>query len=290
MTSLPAWLGDAPADIATLDVSALDAGLRSGWGVFETLRAHGTATLGSERHIARLIAGADRLAISVDGDHVREALERTLSAPRDVHEVAVRITLTAGPVDAAVWPPAPIGAPTLVVTLHPAPALPSPAARAVTVTARRWPADIKATSYVASILATRQAQAAGAETAVLCDGDDLLETAEGNLLAIIAGVLVTPEADGRLLPGVTRELVLEEAVRLGVPVRIGPLRRDDIGRAEAVMVSSAVAGLRTLAELDGHALPGAGFGPGSGSGELTTTDTLHPVVMAIRGALEALRH
>jgi branched-subunit amino acid aminotransferase/4-amino-4-deoxychorismate lyase len=109
------------------------------------------------------------------------------------------------------------------VTLHPAPALPSPATRAVTVTARRWPADIKSTSYVASILATRQAQAAGADTAVLCDGDELLETAEGNLLAMIDGVLVTPEADGRLLPGVTRELVLEEAA-FGWACRSGPAR------------------------------------------------------------------
>ena len=292
MTSLPAWLSDGPADIASLDVSALDAGLRSGWGVFETLRAHGTATLGSERHVARLIAGADRLAIAVDGDHVHEALERTLAAPRDVHEVAVRITLTAGPVDAAAWPPTPIGAPTLVVTLHPAPALPCPATRAVTVTATRWPADLKATSYVASILATRQAQAAGADTAVLCDGDELLETAEGNLLAIIDGALVTPEADGRLLPGVTRELALEAAGRLGVPVRIGPLRRDDVVRAEAVMVSSAVTGLRTLTQLDGHVLQGAGPGagrPGAGADARTSADALHPVVIALRQALEALR-
>jgi branched-subunit amino acid aminotransferase/4-amino-4-deoxychorismate lyase len=153
----------------------------------------------------------------------------------------------------------------------------------VTVTATRWPADLKATSYVASILATRQAQAAGADTAVLCDGDELLETAEGNLLAIIDGVLVTPEADGRLLPGVTRELALEEAGRLDVPVRIGPLRRDDVVRAEAVIVSSAVAGLRTLATLDGCALMGAG------ADARTSADTLHPVVIALRQALEALR-
>jgi len=161
------------------------------------------------------------------------------------------------------------------VTLHPAPPLPRPAARAVTVTARRWPADLKSTSYVASIVATREAQAAGGDTAVLCDGDELLETAEGNLLAVIDGVLVTPEADGRILPGVTRELALEQAAALGIPVRTGPLTATDLEGSELVVVSSAVSGLRTVAQLDGRALRG--------------TDLPHPVLTALRDALEALR-
>jgi len=273
--ALPAWLGDAPAVMDALEVSALDAGLRSGWGVFETLRAHGTTTIGRELHLARLIDGAERLGIAIDAEHVRTALLRTLAAPRETREVAARLTLTAGPVDPTAWPTVPVAAPTLVVTLHPAPPLPRPAARAATVSARRWPADIKSTSYVASILATREAQASGADTAILCDGDELLETAEGNLLAIIDGTLVTPEADGRLLPGVTRELVLQEAGRLGLPVRIAPLHRSDVTTAEVVITSSAVSGLRTIARLDGHVLRGA--------------DVVHPAVTALRGALDALR-
>lgn len=274
--ALPAWLDDGPADTDGRGISTLDAGLRSGWGVFETLRAHGTATLGLDRHLTRLATGATRLGITVDLDRVSTALDRTLAAPRGVHEVAVRVTLTAGPVDADTWPSAPLGAPTLIVTLHPAPPLPRPAARALTVSARRWPADVKATSYAASILASREAQAAGADTAVLCDGDELLETAEGNLLAIVDGTLLTPVADGRILAGVTRELTLEAAARLGVPVRTGPLRLRDLLAAEVVLVSSAVSGLRTVARLDDAALHGA--------------ETPHPVVTALRDALEALRH
>lgn len=273
--ALPGWLDDGPLDGAG-HVSALDAGLRSGWGVFETLRAHGTATLGLDRHLDRLVEGAGRLGITADPGRIRTALERTLAAPRDVHEVAARVTLTAGPVDPTAWPAVPAGAPTLIVTLHPAPPLPRPAARAVTVAARRWPADVKSISYVASVLASQEAQAADADTAVLCDGDELLETAEGNLLAVIDGTLVTPDADGRLLPGVTRGLALEQAERLGVPVRTGPLRHDGLIAAEVVVVSSAISGLRTVGELDGVGLRGA--------------DTPHPVVSALRDALEALRH
>jgi branched-chain amino acid aminotransferase len=283
--TLPAWLGTGPVvldgtDRLAGDVSALvmDAGLRSGWGVFETLRAHGTATLAADRHLARLADGAERLGIEPDLVLARNALERTLAAPRDVHEVVVRMTLTAGPVAADGWPAVPLGRPTLAVTLHPAPPLPLDAVDAVTVAARRWPADVKTTSYVASILAVAEARRAGAGMAVLVDGEELLETAEGNLVAVVDGVLVTPPADGRLLPGVTRGLVLEEAQRRGVPVREGPLRHVDVARAEVVAVTSAVAGLRTLRSLDGVALAGSGAG-----------DALHATVVALRDALESRR-
>jgi branched-subunit amino acid aminotransferase/4-amino-4-deoxychorismate lyase len=276
---LPAWLDDGPVDATVAAVSMLDAGLRSGIGVFETLRAHGTATLAADRHLARLVDGARALDIEVDPARVSDALARTLAAPRDVAEVAVRITVTAGPVSEGSWPPVPVGTPTLMLTLHPAPPLPLPAVSAVTVPAQRWPADLKATSYLASVLAQRAAQQQGADTAVLVDGAQLLETAEGSLLALLDGTLVTPPVDGRILAGVTTGLALEEAAGLGVPARSAPLRAEDLARADVTLVTSAVSGIRTLHHLDGRPLRGSGV-----AGE-----PLHPLVSALRDALEARR-
>jgi branched-chain amino acid aminotransferase len=271
-------------------VSALDVGLRSGVGVFETLRAHGGATLAADRHVARLGHGAARLAIPFDRARVEEALQAVLSAPRALHEVVVRITLTAGPLAASSgWPPAPEGRPTLVVTVHPAPPLPLPPALAVTTRARRWPADVKSTSYVASVLATAEARAAGADLAVLVDGEELLETAEGNLFALIDGTLVTPADDGRLLPGVTRGLVLEAATALGVPTRTGPLRRADLAAADALAVSSSVGGLRTVLSVDGVRPGGTGRVVDHGEHGEHGDHGEHAVVLALRDLLEAGR-
>lgn len=261
------------------DDLALDAGFRSGWGVFETLRAHGTATLALDAHLARLADGAARLGIAVDVDAVRRDLHARLAEPRDATEVVARLTLTAGPVDADTWPAAPVGRPTFAVTLHPAPPLPLPPVAAACVTARRWPADVKTTSYVASILATAEARRAGADVAVLVDGDELLETAEGNLLALVDDVLVTAPADGRLLPGVLRGLVLEEVAREGLEVREAPLHRDVARRADLLLVTSAVAEVRTV-----HALDGA---PIAGSGHAAAP--LHPLVTRIRERLARRR-
>ena len=273
---LPAWVDGGlhrGADDPT--VTVLDAGLRSGWGVFETLRAHGTDAWALEAHLTRLADGAARLGIAVDLAAVRGALTHTLAAPRPVDAVVIRITLTAGPVAPDRWPTDPVGRPSLTVTLHPAPPLPAPAATAVRVTARRWPADVKTTSYVASVLATREARAAGADVAVLVDGDELLETADGNLLALVDGTLRTPPADGRLLPGVTRDLVLAAAVDLGMPVVEGPLHASDVDAAEAVLVTSTVRGVRTLSTLDGRPLDGSDADGASP----------HPLVVALRTAV-----
>ena len=278
--TLPAWIGDglAPGEGPGPTVDALDAGLRSGIGVFETLRAHGTATLAAERHLVRLADGARRLGIILDAERLRDALRRTLAAPRTVHEVAVRITVTAGPVSAEQWPPQPVGRPTLFITLHPAPTLPLPTVDAVTVPARRWPADLKSTSYLPSVLAQREAVARGADTAVLHDGDELLETAEGNLFAVAGGELRTPPTDGRLLPGVTRALVLEAAERLDVRATVAPLLRADALAADALLVTSAVSGIRTVRTLDGVTIGSAG-----------SEDTTSALVDALRAALEVLR-
>jgi len=272
---LPAWLDDRLVEASSARITASDAGLRSGLGVFETLRAHGTALLAADRHLERLAAGAARLGIAVDTDRVARALATTLSAPRSIEEVAARITLTAGPVASDRWPTTPAGPATLLITLHPAPTLPLPAVSAVTVTARRWPADVKSTSYLASVLAQREAAASGADVAVLVDGDELLETAEGNLVALIDGTLVTPPDDGRLLAGVTRALVLEEGVRLGLASREAPLRRADVARADVLLVTSAVSGIRTVRTLDGASVRGSG-----------DASDAHPVVAGLRAALE----
>ena len=275
---LPMWHGDTLVDGPAAAIDVLDAGLRSGVGVFETLRAEGTATLAAERHLQRLADGARRIGITIESGRIRDALVRTLAAPRTVDEVAVRITVTAGPVTDEHWPPVPVGRPTLIITLHPAPALPLPSVDAVTVPARRWPADLKSTSYLASVLAQREAVARGADTAVLHDGDELLETAEGNLFVVVDDELRTPPADGRLLPGVTRALVLEAAERLDVRATVAPLLHAEAIAADALLVTSAVSGIRTVRTLDGVTIGSAG-----------SEDTTFALVDALRAALEVLR-
>jgi para-aminobenzoate synthetase / 4-amino-4-deoxychorismate lyase len=71
----------------------------------------------------------------------------------------------------------------------------------------------------------------------------VLETDRANVFAVIGGVLRTPPADGRLLPGVTRAAVLRLAAAEGIGTEVAPLTRADLTAAGEVFVTNAVQGI-----------------------------------------------
>jgi para-aminobenzoate synthetase / 4-amino-4-deoxychorismate lyase len=71
----------------------------------------------------------------------------------------------------------------------------------------------------------------------------VLETDRANVFAVIGGVLRTPPADGRILPGVTRAAVLRLAAADGIGVEAAPLTRDGLTAASEVFVTNAVQGI-----------------------------------------------
>jgi para-aminobenzoate synthetase/4-amino-4-deoxychorismate lyase len=80
---------------------------------------------------------------------------------------------------------------------------------------------------------------------LLTDPDGLvLESTRSNVLAVAGGVLRTPPLDGRLLPGVTRQVLLDLADDLDVPVAIGPLPLAELAAADGVLLTNAVRGVR----------------------------------------------
>jgi para-aminobenzoate synthetase/4-amino-4-deoxychorismate lyase len=79
---------------------------------------------------------------------------------------------------------------------------------------------------------------------LLCDLDGLaLESARANVFCVEQGLLLTPPADGRILPGVTRARVLELAPRLGLRVRVEPIDLRRLERAEEMFVTGSLGGV-----------------------------------------------
>jgi branched-subunit amino acid aminotransferase/4-amino-4-deoxychorismate lyase len=263
---LPAWIDGRLTTAGAPAVALSDVGLRSGLGVFETLRIEDARILGLAEHLERLRSGVARVLPDIDATvaatlpaTVTHALAELVAAARagTAADLVARVTLTGGALAASAnWPPRVASTPTIGITLHVAPTLPLPPATAVLVAGRRWPADVKSTSYLASVLATREAQARGADVGVLHDGDELLEGAEGNLLLLRAGGIVTPPADGRILPGVTRALLLEVARTAGLHVEERAILRSEVASADALITTSAVQRIRVLERLEDTLLPG----------------------------------
>jgi para-aminobenzoate synthetase/4-amino-4-deoxychorismate lyase len=81
----------------------------------------------------------------------------------------------------------------------------------------------------------------GGPSALLVDADGtVLEAAWGNVWLLEGDALVTPPADGRILPGVTRGLLLELAPALGVHAREEPVSLDRMRAAPTAFATSAI--------------------------------------------------
>jgi para-aminobenzoate synthetase/4-amino-4-deoxychorismate lyase len=80
---------------------------------------------------------------------------------------------------------------------------------------------------------------------------EVLETDRANVFAVIDGVLHTPEADGRLLPGITRAAVLRLAARLGIPVEQGRVMLWELQTASEVFATNSVHPIVPVRSLSG---------------------------------------
>ena len=78
---------------------------------------------------------------------------------------------------------------------------------------------------------------AGARALLVAPGGELLETTRANVFVVREGALATPPLDGRILPGITRAVVLERAREAGFPVHEAPLTLEG---ADAILLTGSV--------------------------------------------------
>ena len=148
-----------------------DRGLTLGDGLFETLLAREGELEAEAAHLARLSAGCEALGLPAPdaaeaGRLMRQAL---LDAGLDQGRAAVRLTFTAGSGGRGLdRPPAPV--PRLFATAAAAPRAAGPLSLATSAVRRndgspaaRW----KTLSYLDNLLARREAQATGADEALM---------------------------------------------------------------------------------------------------------------------------
>lgn len=109
--------------------------------------------------------------------------------------------------------------------------------------------------YVNSILATTEAKDKGYDEALLLDSDGYLAEGPGaNLFFEKDGVLYTPQL-GNILPGITRATVLELAEKLGVEVKQGLYRPEELGAADSAFYCGTAAEVIGIESVDDKKFP-----------------------------------
>jgi branched-chain amino acid aminotransferase/4-amino-4-deoxychorismate lyase len=231
-----------------------DRGLLLGDGLFETVLFKAGKAVLWERHMARLARGCAVLGLPApNGDSLAlEAAMAVETAGLSDGRAAVRVTWTAGSGGRGLDRPATVQ-PFAVVSAAPAPAPEAPTSL-VTCTVRRnagSPASrLKTLSYLDNVLARREAQAAGADEALLLNTDGHLAcAAAANLFWIAGDCLHTPALACGVLDGIMRGRVLAT-----VPVREVAARPEALEPAQAAFLTNSLIGLRPVASLDGRGL------------------------------------
>ena len=240
-------------------VSVFDRGFLYGDGLFETMRVFRGRPFRWEQHLNRLQRGADFLKIKLPfaPDALRQFAEQ-LIAKNNLPDALLRLTLSRG-IGMRGYSPKGAGNPTIVMSLHPAPAPDAnlPPRWKLITSSHRLPANeplaqFKTCNKLPQILARAEADAAGADEALLLSTDDfVVEGASSNLFWIEGETLCTPPRASGILPGVTRGVVLEICEQLGIPAREASISVEKLKRVDGIFLSLSSFGVVEAASLDG---------------------------------------
>ena len=107
------------------------------------------------------------------------------------------------------------------------------------------------------MLAKNEAVAEGADEAVFIDDGIVTECAASNLFAVIQGRLVTHPVGPKVLPGITRALLLDAASRLGIPADETPRPERKIVTAEELFITSTTREVNWVVQWNDQPVGGA---------------------------------
>lgn len=270
----PLWINGElllPSE-ATLDPR--DRGFTLGDGLFETVRVRRSVPLRLGRHLSRLRAGADVLGLSSlpEDEDLSGAVAKTLAAG-ELTEAAVRLTVSRGVPKRRGLLPEPGSRPSVVVHAEPFAGYPAElydrGVRAITSRIQRNErsplARIKSLNYLDNVLAFREAEARGADDALLLNtAGDLACASAANLFLVVDDALVTPSVASGALPGTLRGFVVAElAPQAGLGVVERAVRPAELRAATEGFLTNALLGVMPLTAVDG--LPIGRGVPGSTS-------------------------
>ena len=243
-------------------VSVLDNGFTFGDAVYETLRTYGGRPFRLDRHLQRLRASAGRLGIAVPlGDPELGARLDAVLGRAENPESYIRLIVTRGRGDIS-YNFDRVKGPTVVIVVKPYQPYPEQHFRdgvhvVISSIRRNHPQAldpaIKSCNLLNNILAVREAQARGAVEAVLLNhAGEVAEGASTNVFVVRSGAVTTPPLDAGILAGITRDVVLELARRLGLSAREERVSVSDLRGADECFLTSTTRELVPVRAIDGR--------------------------------------
>lgn len=232
-------------------VSVFDRGFCYADGLFETIRVFNGRPFRWAQHLERLNRGAAYLGIRMPNtpQELRKQADELVKT-NGMKDCLIKINLSRGPGPRG-YSPTGSDTPTLVVSTHPAPAwnLENPPQFRVILSQYRMVAHspvtaFKTTDRLLHVLAAAEAEAAGADDAILLNTNgEVVCSTSGNLFWVHKDTVYTTPSGHSSLPGITRAVVLEICQTLALPTGKRVIKPEHLQRSEGLFITNSARGI-----------------------------------------------
>ena len=127
----------------------------------------------------------------------------------------------------------------------------------------RWEhCDIKSTNLLANVLAIQESKEAGCQEVLfyLKDGT-ITESAHSSLFGVLDGILYTSPSSDLILPGITRNHLLNLIAKNGIPIRETSLQMEQLGQISELFITGTTSGVLPVVAVDKKAIGDGNPGP-----------------------------
>ena len=260
------YLNSGFLPLSEAKVPVLDRGFIFGDGVYEVIPAYGRQLFRLDEHLQRLQNSLTAVRIPNPYSELewKQMLYKLLEKnPAEDSSIYLQVTRGVAKRDHAF--PANV-TPTVFAMSNPLITTDAQAfnqgVAAITLDDIRWQyCNIKAITLLANILLRQTAIDEGAAEAILVRDGEVTEGAASNVFIVIDGLIKTPPKGARLLPGITRDLIVELAQTQQLPVMEVNFSKTELMAADEIWISSSTKEIMPVVKLNdniiGNGQPGA---------------------------------
>jgi branched-chain amino acid aminotransferase len=258
-------------DESQAKVSVFDHGLLYGDGVFEGIRIYSGRVFELPAHLKRLYESAKviRLDIGLSVDALTKAVEETVKA-NGITDGYIRLVVTRGYGNLGLNPFTCKQAMVIIIAsqiqLYPKELYDTGMKVISAATLRNdpmsLPPQVKSLNYLNNILAKIEAIDHNVAEAIMYNHQGFVAEASGdNVFIVRNGAVVTPPVQAGSLAGVTRDIVMKLAARIGLPVAETNLTRFDLYVADEMFLTGTAAEVIGVIDIDGRRIGDGKPGP-----------------------------
>lgn len=249
-------------------ISVDDRGFLFGDGIYEVTAVYRGEIFGWDRHLARMQRGLGALRIDYDPTELEE-VHRQLIELNGLTEAQVSYVyaeITRGVAKRSHKFPTEPTEPTVYLFSgeykRPSREAWEKGYTSVTVPDVRWMRrDIKTVQLLANVLGAQAGADAGADEIVFVQDGMAIEGSHNNLFMVFGDTIATHPLSNQILPGITREVVLKLAGKLGIEVQERPVTVAEMYTADEMFHSGTLSEVKPCVEVDGKPIGNGTVGP-----------------------------